>query len=251
MLTRSFSLLLDCNYFIDLFMSIQSALFLLLSFKHILYASSSIYDVKVSQNTPELAPNQELYAIVTLVTGYQSGYVSGAIALAQSLKNVNSSLPRIVMVTPEVEKEARERMSFLFHEIIEVSPIPCNHKLSSDLNPSEYNLNGEKYKAGVARWASTCTKFAAWKLTQFKRVLFMDADMLVLLPIDDLLLSSSSSSSSSSFSNASLVAAPETFPPDTFNSGLMLIRPSLETFQELLECNDFTGSAEGTVLYHS
>ena len=212
-------------------MSLQNSLLLLLLFKTIFYASSDVQCDKMSHDS---------HAIVTLVTGFQSGYAAGALALAQSLKNVNSSLPRVVMVTPDVEKEARERLSLLYHEVLQVSPIPCNHKLSSDLNPSEYNLEGEKYKAGVARWASTCTKFAAWKLIQYERVLFMDADTLVLLPIDDLLLSSS-------FSNASLAAAPETFPPDTFNSGLMLITPSLDTFEQLLEVNALTGSAEGII----
>lgn len=58
------------------------------------------------------------------------------------------------------------------------------------------------------RWSATCTKFAAWTLTQFDRIIFIDADTLVVGPIDDALYG---------FSNASLAAAPETFPPDTFN----------------------------------
>ena len=89
---------------------------------------------------------------------------------------------------------------------------------------------------GIQRWQSTCTKFSVWKLIQYKRVVFMDSDTIVLQPIDDILFQ---------FSNASFVAAPETFPPDTFNSGVMVLNPSLQTFQYLLELNQRIGSAEG------
>lgn len=64
----------------------------------------------------------------------------------------------------------------------------------------------------------------------------MDSDTLVLQPIDDILYE---------FSNASFAAAPETFPPDTFNSGVMVLNPSMKTFNHLLELNEQIGSAEG------
>jgi alpha-N-acetylglucosamine transferase len=92
-----------------------------------------------------------------------------------------------------------------------VEPVYCNHK--QNLNPAEYDLNGESYQAGLKRWSATCTKFQAWGLIQYKRVIFMDSDTLVVKPIDDALYG---------FSNASFVAAPETFPPDNFNSGVMV-----------------------------
>ena len=50
---------------------------------------------------------------------------------------------------------------------------------------------------GIARWKHTCTKFRAWQLTQFKRVVFMDSDMLVISSIDHALYD---------FSNASFAA---------------------------------------------
>lgn len=172
-------------------------------------------------------------AAVTLVTGSSSPYVAGAIALGQSLIDVGSKLKRVVMVTPDVEHSARSSLSHIW-DVVEVEPIACNHKVN--LNPQQYDLEGQAYKAGIKRWGATCTKFAAWKLTQFERIIFMDSDMLVVGPIDDAIYG---------YSNASLVAAPETFPPDTFNSGFLVLNPSLETFQELLRVNDVIGSAEG------
>lgn len=41
------------------------------------------------------------------------------------------------------------------------------------------------------------------------------------------------------------IRAPESFPPDTFNSGFMVFTPSAATFAELLRLNDEIGSTEG------
>jgi hypothetical protein len=40
-------------------------------------------------------------------------------------------------------------------------------------------------------------------------------------------------------------SAPETFPPDTFNAGFMVIAPSAKMFRKLLRVNEKVGSAEG------
>jgi alpha-N-acetylglucosamine transferase len=118
----------------------------------------------------------ERNAIVTLVTGHSSGYVSGAIALGQSLIDIGSVLKRVIMVTPDVEKASRESLSHMW-EIIDVQPIKCNH--NNILDPSMFDLESEQYKAGIEKWSLTCTKFAAFSLVQFDRVIFMDSDMLV------------------------------------------------------------------------
>ena len=182
-------------------------------------------------NLPNVIDN----AVVTLVMGTGSGYSAGAIALGQSLIDVGSKLSRVVLVTPDVEDFNKKALAD-FWTVIVVDPIYCNHKLHPSINEQEYDLKGENYLAGIQRWSATCTKFAAWKLTQFKRIVFFDSDMIALQPIDDVLYG---------FSNASFAAAPETFPPDTFNSGTMVLNPSLETYRHLLELNEKVGSAEG------
>ena len=172
-------------------------------------------------------------AVVTLVTGASSGYVSGALALGQSLIDVDSELRRVVMVTPDVNKAMRDSMKNIW-EVVEVQPIACNHK--SNLDPTKYNLEDPQYKTGIQRWSATCTKFAAFTLTQFERVIFMDSDMLVVAPIDDAIYG---------FSNASFLAAPETFPPDNFNAGFLVLNPSKEGFKQIMKLNEVVGSAEG------
>ena len=180
-------------------------------------------------------PTPDKNAVVTLVTGVNSGYVAGAIALGQSLVDVKSKLSRVVMVTPEVDQGSRKQMS-IFWNVIEVDPIPCNHKLHPSITPDKYDLKGANYQAGLKRWSATCTKFAAFGMTQFERIIFMDSDTLVINPIDDAIYG---------FSNASFLAAPETFPPDNFNSGFLVLNPSKEALQKMHDINANIGSAEG------
>lgn len=180
-------------------------------------------------------PSREKNAVVTLVTGVNSGYVAGAIALGQSLIDVKSKLRRVVMVTPEVESGSKRQLAKIW-EVIVVQPVDCNHKLHPSITPDKFDLKGANYQAGLARWKATCTKFQAWSLTQFERIIFMDSDMLVINPIDDALYG---------FSNASFLAAPEAFPPDNFNSGFMVINPSDKGLARMHELNELIGSAEG------
>jgi hypothetical protein len=172
-------------------------------------------------------------AIVTLVMGENSGYASGALALGQSIKDVGSSLERIALVTPEVAESSRKSLAKLWN-VVGINHIYCNHK--HNLDATKYDLKGSRYQHGLSRWATTCTKFAVWNLTHFDRVIFMDSDTLVIGPIDDALYG---------FSNARLVAAPESFPPDMFNSGFMVISPSIDSLNKLMKINDEFGSTEG------
>eukprot|EP01035_Chromulina_nebulosa_P018961 gene18961-24771_t len=165
--------------------------------------------------------------------GQSTGYVAGALALAQSLIESNSQLQRVVMVTQEIDKVSREQLA-RFYEVIEVPTYNCNH--IPNLNSSEYDLTSSKYVKGITRWMKTCTKFAVWGLIQYERVIFMDSDTIVVGYIDDCIYK---------YQDYLFLASPETFPPDTFNSGFMLLKPSLDTLNLLLHLNSIVGSAEG------
>mmetsp|Transcript_29547 Transcript_29547/g.49909 ORF Transcript_29547/g.49909 Transcript_29547/m.49909 type:complete len:417 (+) Transcript_29547:122-1372(+) len=182
-----------------------------------------------------LTLNTRDHALVTLVTGVDGGYAHGAMALASSYASTNGNMSLVVMITPEVPSDHVKMLEKLWR-VERVDPVACNHKLGSTVSEATHDLNGEGYKAGIMRWKHTCTKFRAWQLTKFKRVVFMDSDMLVIGPIDHALYG---------YSNASFVAAPETFPPDNFNAGFMVITPSEDMFSKLLGINQVVGSAEG------
>ena len=59
-----------------------------------------------------------------------------------------------------------------------------------------------------------CAARQAWNLTELSKVVFLDADTLPLQPIDSLAEHPSA-----------FAAAPDTFPADQFNSGVMVRRP--------------------------
>jgi len=164
-------------------------------------------------------------AVVTLVSGNDSGYMIGALALAQSLVNSNSSLRRVIMVTSDVPDSFRGVLRGMW-DLVEVERINCvpsttslsilNKDFVSEVDDKVKFVYGvsEDYRQNLKRWSSTCTKFAAWTLTDFDQIIFMDSDMIVTGFIDNIFDENS---------KYPFYAAPEKFPPDTFNSGIILL----------------------------
>jgi glycogenin glucosyltransferase len=79
----------------------------------------------------------------------------------------------------------------------------------------------------------TFTKLHAWRLVQYSKCVFLDADTLVLTNIDDL------------FEREELSAAPDIGWPDSFNSGVFVYRPSLTTYSQLFDLAVAEGSYDG------
>ena len=62
-------------------------------------------------------------------------------------------------------------------------------------------------------------------MTEIQKIVYIDADVLVLQNIDDL------------FSRPGRIcpaAAPDTFPPDKFNAGVMVVEPCKEIFDDMM-----------------
>ena len=79
----------------------------------------------------------------------------------------------------------------------------------------------------------TFSKLHAWRLTQYNKCVFLDADTLVLQNVDEL------------FDREELSAAPDIGWPDCFNSGVFVFVPSEETFSNLVALATQTGSFDG------
>jgi glycogenin glucosyltransferase len=79
----------------------------------------------------------------------------------------------------------------------------------------------------------TFTKLSCWKLTQFDKCVFLDADVLVVQNCDDL------------FDWDELSAAPDVGWPDCFNSGVFVFKPNLQTYSNLLKFASERGSFDG------
>lgn len=144
----------------------------------------------------------ERTAVATLVT--TESYVIGALVLGHSLRQSGYPGEGVVLVSADVSQPSRERLSQFWSRVIEVEPI---------VNPTATaNLPFQKF-------ATTYTKLRLWQLTDYRKVIYLDADTVVLRPIDDLL------------DRPHFAAAPCLWPPDMFNTAVLVLEPSEATFQ--------------------
>jgi hypothetical protein len=154
--------------------------------------------------------------VTTLCNG--DGYLPGVEALGKSLEMSGTRIPRVVMVTADVSRQARRRLVELGWRIHGIEPI-ANPK------PVESRM--------FRRFDAVFTKLRAWQLTEFDRVVLLDADTLVVQNVDDL------------FERRPFAAAPDFFMPDNFNSGVMVLEPAAETFARMVAAMGVTQSYDG------
>lgn len=90
---------------------------------------------------------------------------------------------------------------------------------------------------------STFTKIELWKLTQYKRMVYLDADMVVLRAPNELLTM-----------DTDFAAVPDVGWPDCFNSGLMVLNPNMGDYYSLLALArrgiSFDGADQGLLNMH-
>ncbi|XP_057332963.1 general transcriptional corepressor trfA isoform X1 [Microplitis mediator] len=158
------------------------------------------------------------FAWVTMVTN--DSYSLGALVLAHSLKRAGTRHDLAVLITPGVTAAMREKLSSVFTLVQEVNVLDSR---------DESNL------ALLARpeLGITFTKLHCWRLTQYEKCVFVDADTLVIRNCDEL------------FEREELSAAPDVGWPDCFNSGVFVFKPSQQTFASLTAFAASKGSFDG------
>jgi len=174
-------------------------------------------------------------AYVTLVTS--DNYVSGAVTLAHSLRLSGTNRKIVCMVTPEVSPGSKDYLldpGHLYDELITVEPF-------NSFDSENLNLLGRP-ELGI-----TLTKINVWNLLQFRYVVFIDADAMVLRNIDELF--ERLERADTMVNSEVFAAAPDTGWPDNFNSGLFACKPSVETYTNLkalaLSAGSFDGADQG------
>ncbi|XP_013790255.1 glycogenin-1-like [Limulus polyphemus] len=157
-------------------------------------------------------------AFVTLAT--DDSYSLGALVLGHSLRKVQTSRSLVILVTVGVSADMRSLLSSVYDLVEEVGEIDSK---------DEVNLTVlTRPELGV-----TFTKLHCWRLSQFKKCVFLDADTLVLQNCDEL------------FNREELSAVPDVGWPDCFNSGVFVFRPSDETYKALVQFAEDKGSFDG------
>lgn len=158
-------------------------------------------------------------AYVTLVTS--DSYVSGAGVLARSLQTTGTKRAIwCLAASKQLSPNSLEILKSIFDGVTEVDCIDSGDSINLAL-------------LGRPELGPTFTKLHLWRLSQFKKVVFMDADTLVLKNIDDL------------FEREEFSACADIGWPDCFNSGVFVAEPSEETYKRLIEHAEKEGSFDG------
>jgi len=157
-------------------------------------------------------------AFVTLATN--DTYSLGALVLANSLRRVGTTRQIAIMITPGVSQGMREQLTSVFDHVTQVNVLDSQDSANLTLLT--------RPDLGV-----TFTKLHCWRLTQYTKCVFLDADTLVLQNCDEL------------FEREEFSAAPDPGWPDCFNSGVFVFSPSQDTYSRLLQFAVSVGSFDG------
>ncbi|KAI0319779.1 hypothetical protein OF83DRAFT_1169921 [Amylostereum chailletii] len=168
------------------------------------------------------------YAFVTLLTS--DSYLPGALTLAAALKDVHPSpatspevdFHTVCLVTPEtVDVSSIKLLRRAFNVVIGVEIIEHDNTRGLTL-------------LGRPDLTAVLTKLHVFRLTQYQKIIFLDADILPTRPLSHLF------SLPHEFS-----AVPDVGWPDIFNSGVMVLTPGEPQFAELMQLSEAQGSWDG------
>jgi alpha-N-acetylglucosamine transferase len=173
-------------------------------------------------------------AYVTLVTN--KDYVLGATALLRSLRRTCTESDLVVLFTPGVDPRDLETL----HEF--EPRLGCCQRLPTSAAFNERHERGRLHKAAPFSKGGkpvfhtpldNFVKLRLWQLTEYEKVVFIDADALVLKNCDKL------------FSYPQFCAAPNVYESvadfHRLNSGVFTAEPSIATFNDMLKKLDQPG----------
>nr|XP_043619909.1 putative UDP-glucuronate:xylan alpha-glucuronosyltransferase 4 [Erigeron canadensis] len=166
------------------------------------------------QSTGQMTANKytSREAYVTVLHSSEA-YVCGAIALAQSILQTNSTKDLILLADHSISPTSLRGLKAAGWKIKLIERIRSPHAKKGAYN--EYNYS----------------KLRIWQLIEYTKVIFIDADLIVLKNLDEL------------FNHPQLSAVENN--RSLFNSGLILIEPSQCMFNTLMEKIYTLGSYNG------
>ncbi len=171
------------------------------------------------------------HAFVTLVTN--ADYAMGATALVRSILRVGTTADIVVLHTGAVAPDVLAPLAALGCRLIPVEHLPLSDAFND--RHARGNLHGaapftKGRKPDFHSPLDNFCKLRLWQLTDYETCVFIDADAVVLKPIDKL------------FGYPEFSAAPNVYESladfHRLNSGVFVARPSLATYQAMLEALD-------------
>ncbi|PVH96754.1 glycosyltransferase family 8 protein [Periconia macrospinosa] len=137
-------------------------------------------------------------------------YLPGAIVLAHSLRDAGTNKKLAALITLDsLSADTITELRTLYDYLIPVERIR---------NPSPANL----YLMGRPDLVYCFTKIALWRQTQFRKIVYLDADVVALRNLDELF-----------DIDAPFAAAPDIGWPDAFNTGVMVLSPDMGEYWAL------------------
>ncbi|KAH8997338.1 hypothetical protein EDB92DRAFT_1933362 [Lactarius akahatsu] len=168
------------------------------------------------------------YAFVTLLTS--DYYLPGALTLAAALRDTHPSpapppevdFQTVCLVTPEtVDVASIKLLRKAFDVVVGVEIIEENNERGLQL-------------LGRPDLTTVLTKLHVFRLTQYSKIIFLDADILPIRTLSHLFTLPHDFS-----------AVPDVGWPDIFNSGFMVLSPGEDKFNELMTLSKTKGSWDG------
>jgi len=163
-------------------------------------------------------------AYVTVLTG--DAYLPGAIALARSLRAVGATRPLLVLATAAVRAEALEALGCRVRRI-ELPPLSESFQrrhATQAIHAASPFTRGTK--PAFHDTLHNFAKLRLWELDEYRKVVYLDADTLVVQNIDDL------------FEYPAFSAAPNLYQAagdlTRMNSGVFVAQPGRLVFADML-----------------
>jgi len=167
------------------------------------------------------------YAYVTLVTNRD--YVLGATALLRSLRRTRSDADLVVLQTPGVDDEDLAALKTFEPRLGRCERLPTSDAFNERHERGRLHKAAPFSKGGKPVFHTPLDNFVKlrlWQLVEYERVVFIDADALVLQNCDRL------------FEFPEFCAAPNVYEGladfHRLNSGVFTARPSETTFEQML-----------------
>ncbi|KAF7547837.1 hypothetical protein G7Z17_g7451 [Cylindrodendrum hubeiense] len=158
-------------------------------------------------------------------------YLPGALVLAHSLRDAGTRIKLAVLVTLDsVSADSIAQLRTVYDYIF---PVP---RIRND-RPANLHLMNR------ADLHSAFTKINLWKLTEFSKIVYIDADVVAYRAPDEL------------FSiTQDFAAAPDIGWPDLFNTGVMVLKPNMGDYYAMMAMAErgisFDGADQGLINMH-
>ena len=188
-------------------------------------SDSSRHDVAEATESvllPSIGPgNREKRSEEAYVTLMYNGFFPAIRVLGQSLRESGTTRDYVVLCMDDVEKWARDILTRDGWIVRSVGHLPNSC-------------------VGSAVFSRHFIKVQAWLLTEYRRLISIDADAIVLHNIDHL------------FNSAEFCASYRH--SDLFNTGVVVMKPSVETFRDICRriqsIGSYTGGDQGFLNYY-